>query len=195
MVSRAGSQPVMENVSRSPPSWPFQLVRPSKKCFPGATLGGSRLQNGVSLLWLLKSIKPLSGLSAKISSGAPAARAPACSFTPSSRYVVLWRRGEVVGASSAFMASHAQLALLTSLACPHGLAKRMGRDTATKGHARVRARQPGTYASALPQSANVVLQPEPLDRRVIAQTASFLPAWIWLSSMRSARCATSHPSC
>ena len=101
----------------------------------------------------------------------PAARAPACSFTPLSRYY-----GEVVGASSAFMASHAQLALLTSLACPHGLAKRMGRDTATEGHARVRARQPGTYASALPQSANVVLQPEPLNRGVIAQTASFLPA-------------------
>ena len=66
----------MVNVSRSPPSWPFQLVRPSQKCFPGATLGGSRLQKEKIVLWPLKLNAPLSGLSAKISSGAPAAPRP-----------------------------------------------------------------------------------------------------------------------
>ena len=65
----------MENVSRSPPSWPFQLVIASKKCFPGATLGGSRLQKEKIVLWPLKLNAPLSGLSAEISSSAaPAAR-------------------------------------------------------------------------------------------------------------------------
>ena len=59
-LALAQSQPVMVNVSRSPPSWPNQLVLALLKCFPGATLGGTRPQKGVRALWLLKSTDPLS---------------------------------------------------------------------------------------------------------------------------------------
>ena len=59
-LALAQSQPVMVNVSRSPPSWPNQLVPAPLKCSPGATLGGSRREREVRALWLLKSTEPLS---------------------------------------------------------------------------------------------------------------------------------------
>ena len=59
-LALAQSQPVVVIVSRSPPSWPNQLVLALLKCFPEATLGGTRPQKGVRALWLLKSTDPLS---------------------------------------------------------------------------------------------------------------------------------------
>ena len=82
-LALAQSQPVVVIVSRSPPSWPNQLVLALLKCFPGATLGGTRPQKGVRALWLLKSIEPLSTLSAKFSCGCGAATVPLFSLLTS----------------------------------------------------------------------------------------------------------------
>ena len=66
-LALAQSQPVVVIVSRSPPSWPNQLVLALLKCFPEATLGGTRREREVRALWLLKSTDPLETLSAKFS--------------------------------------------------------------------------------------------------------------------------------
>ena len=85
MLSQAGSQPIMANVSRSPPSWPFQLVIASKKCFPGATLGVAVFRKRRPLSGFLNQSNLCLGLSAKFSSGAPAARVRPGLFHPELR--------------------------------------------------------------------------------------------------------------